>query len=183
MKTRYRRRRALAALVVVAALAVLAGLVWLILLLARGAVGGPDMRGLENVRAVVLGADWSGYFAEAHTTEEQKAFLESTLDEAAALGANTVLLTGRVDEDPAQVLFRVKGKDLPVATAEAVSDNDRLFSKFRTIPAGCYLVSRALIPAAENRFELAHPDFPYAIRIGRKCSKSRNRSVTNTVFR
>lgn len=130
MKTRYRRRRALAALVVVAALAVLAGLVWLILLLARGAVGGPDMRGLENVRALVLGADWSGYFAEAHTTEEQKAFLESTLDEAAALGANTVLLTGRVDEDPAQVLFRVKGKDLPVATAEAVSDNDRLFSKF-----------------------------------------------------
>ena len=43
---------------------------------------------------------------------------------------------------------------------------NRLFSEFRTIPAGCSLVSRALIPAAENRFELAHPDFPYAIRIG-----------------
>ena len=132
MKTKYRRRRALAAVLAVVALAALAGLVWLLVLLVRGigSLGTPDMRAPKDVKAVVLAEDWSSYFSTARTTEEQQAYLESTLDEAAALGANTVLLSGRVDGDPAQVLFRVKGKDLAVSTAAAVTGNDRFLSKF-----------------------------------------------------
>lgn len=132
MKTKYRRRRALAAVLAVVALAALAGLVWLLVLLVRGigSLGTPDMRAPKDVKAVVLAEDWSSYFSTARTTEEQQAYLESTLDEAAALGANTVLLSGRVDGDPAQVLFRVKGKDLAVSTAAAVTENDRFLSKF-----------------------------------------------------
>lgn len=132
MKTKYRRRRALAAVLAVVALAALAGLVWLLVLLVRGigSLGTPDMRAPKDVKAVVLAEDWSSYFSTARTTEEQQAYLESTLDEAAALGANTVLLSGRVDGDPAQVLFRVKGKDLAVSTADAVTENDRFLSKF-----------------------------------------------------
>lgn len=142
MKTRYRRRRALAAVLALAALAALAAIGWLLVLLVRGigSLTGPDMRAPKDVRAVVLAADWSSYFSTARTTEEQKAYLESTLDEAANLGANTVLLTGRVDGDPAQVLFRVKGKELPVATAEAVTTNDRFFSKFDPVN---YLMKQA----------------------------------------
>ncbi|WP_418718291.1 N-acetylmuramoyl-L-alanine amidase [Candidatus Allofournierella merdipullorum] len=132
MKTKYRRRRALAAVLAVVALAALAGLVWLLVLLVRGigSLGTPDMRAPKDMKAVVLAEDWSSYFSTARTTEEQQAYLESTLDEAAALGANTVLLSGRVDGDPAQVLFRVKGKDLAVSTAAAVTGNDRFLSKF-----------------------------------------------------
>ena len=132
MKTKYRRRRALAAVLAVVALAALAGLVWLLVLLVRGigSLGTPDMRAPKDMKAVVLAEDWSSYFSTARTTEEQQAYLESTLDEAAALGANTVLLSGRVDGDPAQVLFRVKGKDLAVSTAAAVTENDRFLSKF-----------------------------------------------------
>ena len=109
MKTKYRRRRALAAVLAVAALAALAALIWLLVLLVRGigSLGTPDMRTPKDVKAVVLASDWSSYFSTARTTEEQQAYLESTLDEAANLGANTVLLTGRVDDDPDQVLFRV----------------------------------------------------------------------------
>ena len=142
MKTKYRRRRALAAVLAVAALAALAGLVWLLVLLVRGigSLGTPDMRAPKDVKAVVLAEDWSSYFATARTTEEQQAYLESTLDEAAGLGANTVLLTGRVDGDPDQVLFRLKGKDLPVATAEAVTENDGFFSKFDPVT---YLMKQA----------------------------------------
>ena len=142
MKTKYRRRRALAAVLAVAALAAVAGLVWLLVLLVRGigSLGTPDMRAPKDVKAVVLAADWSSYFDTSRTTEEQQAFLESTLDEAAGLGANTVLLSGRVDNDPAQVLFRVKGKDLEVATAEAVTENDKFLSKFDPVQ---YLMKQA----------------------------------------
>lgn len=142
MKTRYRRRRALAAALAVAALAALAGLVWLLVLLVRGigSLGTPDMCAPKDVKAVVLAEDWSSYFSTARTTEEQQAYLESTLDEAAALGANTVLLSGRVDGDPTQVLFRPKGRDLPVSTAGSVTENDRLFSKFDPVK---YLMKQA----------------------------------------
>ena len=142
MKTKYRRRRALAAVLAVAALAALAALIWLLVLLVRGigSLGTPDMRTPKDVKAVVLASDWSSYFSTARTTEEQQAYLESTLDEAANLGANTVLLTGRVDDDPDQVLFRVKGKDLTVATAGAVTENDGFFSKFDPVN---YLMKQA----------------------------------------
>lgn len=142
MKTKYRRRRALAAVLAVAALAALAALIWLLVLLVRGigSLGTPDMRTPKDVKAVVLASDWSSYFSTARTTEEQQAYLESTLDEAANLGANTVLLTGRVDDDPDQVLFRVKGKDLTVATAGTVTENDGFFSKFDPVN---YLMKQA----------------------------------------
>ena len=142
MKTKYRRRRVLAAVLAVAALAALAALVWLLVLLVRGvgSLGTPDMRAPRDVKAVVLASDWSSYFSTERTTEEQQAYLESTLDEAKALGANTVLLTGRVDADPAQVLFRVKGKGLTVATAGAVTENDGFFSRFDPVN---YLMKQA----------------------------------------
>lgn len=142
MKTKYRRRRVLAAVLAVAALAALAALVWLLVLLVRGvgSLGTPDMRAPKDVKAVVLASDWSSYFSTERTTEEQQAYLESTLDEAKALGANTALLTGRVDADPAQVLFRVKGKGLTVATAGAVTENDGFFSRFDPVN---YLMKQA----------------------------------------
>ena len=132
MKTRYKQRRALAVVLALAALAALGLLAGLIALLVQGlsAITGPDMRGLRDVRAVVLGSDWSGYFAQAHTTEEQQAYLSSTLADAKELGANTVLLTGRVDASPGQVLFRAKGEDAGVSTAAAVTENDGFFKKF-----------------------------------------------------
>lgn len=132
MRSKQKNRRALGAAVALLALAALAALGLLIALLAKGvaAIAGPDMRRLSDVRAVALSAGWSSYFLQPHTQEEQQAYLDGTLDEAAALGANTLLLTGRVDDAPGQVLFRVREKEGWPATASAVSENDRLFKTF-----------------------------------------------------
>ena len=46
------------------------------------------------------------------------------------------------------------------------SCRQRVFTGFHPIPPGCYLTSTERIRAAENRLELTHPGFPYAVEIG-----------------
>lgn len=87
----------------------------------------PDMRRLSDVRAVVLEDIWAGYFSEAHSRDEQETYLSSTLDEAAALGANTVLLTGTTQNG--ELLLRGMDKDAP-AVSPQVKESDRLFNQF-----------------------------------------------------
>ena len=135
MKTKRKTRRALAAAVCLLALAALGLLVWLAVLLVKSVTGaaGPDMRRLENVRAVELSASWSSYFAAGQDRAAQEAYLASTLDEAAAQGANTVLLTGRVREGTgaAAALFRSSTKDEAAPPlAAAVQESDRFLNRF-----------------------------------------------------
>lgn len=135
MKTKRKTRRALAAAVCLLALAALGLLVWLAVLLVKSVTGaaGPDMRRLENVRAVELSASWSSYFATGQDRAAQEAYLTSTLDEAAAQGANTVLLTGRVHEGTgaAAALFRSSTKDEAAPPlAAAVQESDRFLNRF-----------------------------------------------------
>ncbi len=82
---------------IVLAAAALAALIFAIVLLIRGVAGlaMPHMQTPDQIRAVLLDDAWATYFDESHTRQEQEAFLSSTLDEAAAQGANTVLLTGQ----------------------------------------------------------------------------------------
>ncbi len=87
----------------------------------------PDMRRLSDVRAVVLEDIWAGYFSEAHSRDEQETYLSSTLDEAAALGANTVLLTGTTQNG--ELLLRGMDKTAP-AVSPQVKESDRLFNQF-----------------------------------------------------
>lgn len=87
----------------------------------------PDMRRLSDVRAVVLEDIWAGYFSEAHSRDEQETYLSSTLDEATALGANTVLLTGTTQNG--ELLLRGMDKTAP-AVSPQVKESDRLFNQF-----------------------------------------------------
>ena len=89
-----------------------------------------DMRKLSNVIAVELGETWASYFDTEATREEQQTYLSSTLDEAQQLGANTVLLTGRVSQNA--LLFRTKLNDAP-QTAQSICQQDSLFSRFDPI--------------------------------------------------
>lgn len=89
-----------------------------------------DMRKLSNVIAVELGETWASYFDTQATREEQQTYLSSTLDEAQQLGANTVLLTGRVSQNA--LLFRTKLNDAP-QTAQSICQQDSLFSRFDPI--------------------------------------------------
>lgn len=135
MKTKRKARRALAAAVCLLALAALGLLVWLAVLLVKSVTGtaGPDMRRLEDVRAVELSASWSSYFAAEKERDAQEAYLASTLEEAAAQGANTLLLTGRVQGSggAAATLLRVSSKDEGAPPlAPAVEASDKFLNRF-----------------------------------------------------
>lgn len=134
MKTKRKTRRALAAAVCLLALAALGLLVWLAVLLVKSVAGvsGPDMRRLEDVRAVELSASWSSYFSSEKERDAQEAYLVSTLDEAAAQGANTLLLTGRVSSGgTADTLLRASTKDEAAPQlAAAVQAGDKFLNKF-----------------------------------------------------
>lgn len=147
MKTKRRTRRTLALFICALALAALAGLGWLVVLLFRGVSGsGPDMHRLTDVKAVELSAAWSSYFAVEREREAFTGYLQSTLDEAAAQGANTLLLTGRVNTGSGQpaLLFRSKSKDdTAPATAPAVAACDRFLNRFDPLAE--------LIKLAKNR--------------------------------
>lgn len=112
------------------AIAALAALIVAIVLLIRGvsSLAMPHMTAPEQIRAVLLDDAWAGYFDESHTREEQEAFLTSTLDEAAAQGANTVLVAGSVPGGG--VLAR---KLESAETAPGVSESDKFLSSFDPI--------------------------------------------------
>lgn len=123
-------KRPFAVGMILLAVAALAVLIFAIVLLIGGISGMamPHMTAPDQLRAVLLDDAWAGYFDESHTREEQEAFLASTLDEAAAQGANTVLVAGSVPGGG--VLAR------GLETAEAapmVSESDGLFSSFDPI--------------------------------------------------
>lgn len=110
--------------------AALAVLVFAIVLLIRGVAGlaMPRLTTPEQIRAVLLDDVWAGYFDEAHTRKEQETFLSSTLDEAAAQGANTVLVAGNVPGGG------VLARGIKLAeTAPQVSESDGIFSSFDPI--------------------------------------------------
>lgn len=133
-------RRPFAVGMIVLAVAALAVLIFAIVLLIRGVAGlaMPRLKTPDQIRAVLLDDVWAGYFDETHTREEQEAFLASTLDEAAAQGANTVLVAGQVPGGG--VLARgIKLAD----PAPQVSESDGLFSSFDPI--------RVLMKQADQR--------------------------------
>ena len=123
-------RRPFALGMIVLAAAALAALIFAIVLLIRGVAGlaMPHMQTPDQIRAVLLDDAWTAYFDESHTRQEQEAFLSSTLDEAAAQGANTVLLTGQTPGGG--VLARKLDSAEP---SPMVSESDSLFSSFDPI--------------------------------------------------
>lgn len=127
MPTKTRGR--LAGVVVVMAVAALAALLAAIFFLIRGISGLalPGQSQLTDVKAVVLEDTWSSYFTQAHTRQEQEAYLASTLTEAKNLGANTVLLTGSTPQGT--LLARGLGEDAPAVAAQ-VEASDAFLSTF-----------------------------------------------------
>ena len=107
--------------------AALAALIFAIVLLIRGVahLAMPHMQTPDQIRAVLLDDAWAAYFDESHTRQEQETFLSSTLDEAAAQGANTVLLTGQTPGGGLPARKRDSDEPHPL-----VSESDRLFSSF-----------------------------------------------------
>ena len=150
-------RRPFALGMIVLAVAVLAALIFAIVLLIRGVAGlaMPHMQTPDQIRAVLLDDAWTAYFDESHTCKEQEAFLSSTLDEAAAQGANTVLLTGQVPGGG--VLARNLASAEP---APMVSKSDGLFSFFDPIRILMQQASqRGMLVALYRPAELAAKDW------------------------
>ena len=78
-------------------------------------------------RAVVLDDAWSDWLAGEATLEEQKVYLDTALDTAQAMGADTLLWTARTSDGAA--LFRDRsGEGLTLAAG--VAANNGLFQKF-----------------------------------------------------
>lgn len=127
MKTKTRQSILAPLLVCLLALILLAGLaVLLVLLMTRPAA----VVGLNQPvgYAIELDEGWENWFLAAHTPEEQQQYLDETLAEGAARGADTLLLTGRAGGG---LLFRpVHTKDETLETLETITANDTLFHKF-----------------------------------------------------
>ena len=93
MKTKTRQSILAPLLVCLLALVLLAVLaVLLVLLMQPAAVAGLSQ---PVGYAIELDEGWENWFLAAHTTEEQQQYLDETLAEGAARGADTLLLTGR----------------------------------------------------------------------------------------
>lgn len=125
MKTAVKARRrapAAAFLVCLVCFAALAGLAWLgVGLLQPQRV--PALT-IAQPTAVELDGGWSAYFTGAQGADAQKEYIAQTLDGVQALGADTVLLTGRVE---GAALFCDATGTLPLAPGIAAGG---LFSKF-----------------------------------------------------
>ena len=150
-------RRPFALGMIVLAAAALAALIFAIVLLIRGVAGlaMPHMQTPDQIRAVLLDDAWAAYFDESHTRQEQEAFLSSTLDEAAAQGANTVLLTGQTPGGG--VLARKLDSAEP---SPMVSESDSLFSSFDPIRILMQQASqRGMLVALYRPEELAAKDW------------------------
>lgn len=128
MSTKIKRRRRLFALAVcLLAVAALSG----IGVLAAHLLGGsraPSPKRLGQITAVELDSSWAEWFQQPQDRKTQEAYLTDTLDKAKEMGANTLLLTGRVERD---TLFRGKKKidDMP-APCKSIKDNDKFLSTF-----------------------------------------------------
>lgn len=121
MKTRSRTSVAGPLTICLLALVALAALILLVLhLLAPGPIG----THVEHPLAVEMGEDWENWFLTTHSTEEQQAYLDQTVEDVRARGGNVLLLTGRAGGG---LLFRSKDKALP--TLSTITANDRLFHK------------------------------------------------------
>ena len=128
MSTKIKRRRRLFALAVcLLAVAALAGLG----VLAAHLLGGsraPSPKRLGQIRAVELDSGWAEWFLQPQDRQAQQAYLTDTLDKAKEMGANTLLLTGRVDRE---ALFRGKKRveEMPAA-CKTIQENDKFLSTF-----------------------------------------------------
>lgn len=125
--TRTRRRVVLISVVLGALAAVLLTVVFLLGIFPNRSA---DMHKLANVIAVELSGSWAEYFNTPTTKEEQQTYLINSLEQAQQLGANTVLITGRLEQG--DLLFRTKQQDAP-KTAESISSLDTWFSRFDPI--------------------------------------------------
>ena len=134
MKKRHRPSKAAPLAICLLALVALAALILLLVRLFSGpaqpAAVGPA------ALAVDLSEEWENWFLTAHTAQEQRDYIDTTLAGIQAQGADLVLFTGRAGGGS---LFRSRDKSL--ATLETIKANDRLFRK-KNNPA-LYLLEQA----------------------------------------
>ncbi len=136
MTTKRRRPSKAAPLAIcLLALVILAVLILLLVQLFSGPAQ-PDAPLGPTALAVELSEEWENWFLTAHTTQEQKDYIDQTLKGIQAQGADLVLFTGRAGGGS---LFRTKDRSL--TTLETIRANDKFLRK-KADPAR-YLLDRA----------------------------------------
>lgn len=141
MKHKYQKRRILAVVVCLLALAALVGLGALVGKLLFSGKSGPNMTQLSNVQAVELPESWAQYLATDAKKEDKTAYLETLVQRVKSTGANTILLTGWLDDDG--VLFRNGKKDSQPAVAAGIAEADGFFQKYDPLKELIALVNEA----------------------------------------